>query len=47
MEMKEHSTTKKSLSPQSHVFTDMRFWLIVVMLAAFIGLLIFIGPAEG
>lgn len=43
-EMKEQSTTKKSFSPQIHVFTDMRFWLIVVMLAAFLGLVILVGP---
>jgi hypothetical protein len=43
MEMKEHSTTKKTYSPPPHVFSDMRFWLIVVMLAAFIGILMFLG----
>ena len=43
MDMKEHSTTKKTYSPPPHVFSDMRFWLIVVMLAAFIGILVFLG----
>ncbi len=42
MEVKER-TTKKSFGTE-HFFLDMRFWLILLMLAAFVGFLIFLSP---
>jgi len=44
MEVKERSTTKKNIEAHEHFFTDMRFWLILLMLAAFVGFLVFINP---
>jgi len=46
MEMKQPTTARKTYPPQRHVLTDMRFWLIVVMLAAFIGILMFLNPSQ-
>ncbi len=43
MEVKERTTTKKHLGAE-HFLTDMRFWLILLMLAAFVGFLIFLNP---
>jgi hypothetical protein len=44
MEAKERTTTKKSFSAHEHFYTDMRFWLILLMLAAFVGFLVFVNP---
>jgi hypothetical protein len=44
MEVKERTTTKKNFGAHEHFFTDMRFWLILLMLAAFVGFLIFLSP---
>jgi hypothetical protein len=43
MEVKERSTTKKGFGEHELFFTDMRFWLILVMLAAFLGFLLFLS----
>lgn len=40
MEVKDRTTAKKNIGAE-HFFTDMRFWLILVMLAAFVCLLVF------
>ena len=45
MEAKERATTKKNFASQDHFVMDMRFWLILLMLAAFVGFLIFLNPA--
>lgn len=45
MEAKERVTAKKTFDTQDHFLTDMRFWLIVLMLAAFVGFLVFLNPA--
>ncbi|MDZ4748522.1 MAG: hypothetical protein SH808_08545 [Saprospiraceae bacterium] len=45
MEAKERATTKKNFVGQDHFLMDMRFWLILLMLAAFVGFLIFLNPA--
>jgi hypothetical protein len=45
MEVKDRITAKKSFVPQPSFVSDMRFWLILVMLAAFVGFLIFLNPA--
>ena len=45
MEAKERATTKKKLAVQDHFVMDMRFWLILLMLAAFVGFLVFLNPA--
>jgi hypothetical protein len=45
MEAKERATAKKGYGAQEHFLTDMRFWLILLMLAAFVGFLIFLNPA--
>jgi hypothetical protein len=42
MEVKER-TSKKNFSGE-HFFLDMRFWLILLMLAAFVSFLIFLSP---
>jgi hypothetical protein len=42
MEVRERTTAKKNVSAE-HFFTDMRFWLILVMLAAFVCLLVFMN----
>ena len=42
MEVKER-TSKKNFGSE-HFFLDMRFWLILLMLAAFISFLIFLSP---
>ena len=44
MEVKGRSTTKKNIEAHEYFFTDMRFWLILLMLAAFVGFLVFINP---
>ncbi|MEP6792733.1 MAG: hypothetical protein ABJB16_00285 [Saprospiraceae bacterium] len=44
MSVKERSTTKKNFGEQDLFYTDMRFWLIVLMLAAFVGFLVFLSP---
>ena len=44
MEVKERSTTKKNFGSPDHFFTDMRFWLILFMIAAFVAFLIFLSP---
>jgi len=44
MEVKGRSTTKKNFEVHEHFFTDMRFWLILLMLAAFVCFLVFINP---
>lgn len=44
MEAKERATTKKNFAAQDHFVMDMRFWLILLMLAAFVGFLVFINP---
>ena len=43
MEAKER-TTKKNFGAE-HFFADMRFWLILLMLAAFVGFLVFLTPS--
>jgi hypothetical protein len=45
MEAKERATVKKGYGAHEHFLMDMRFWLILLMLAAFVGFLLFIGPA--
>jgi hypothetical protein len=45
MEAKERATAKKGFGTHEHFLTDMRFWLILLMLAAFVGFLIFLNPA--
>lgn len=45
MEAKERATSKKSFAAHDTFLADMRFWLIVLMLAAFVGFLIFLNPA--
>jgi hypothetical protein len=45
MEAKERTTIKKDIGKHEHFLTDMRFWLIVLMLAAFVGFLIFLNPS--
>ncbi len=45
MEAKERATAKKNFGTHDHFLTDMRFWLILLMLTAFVGFLIFINPA--
>jgi hypothetical protein len=42
MEVKER-TSKKNYGAE-HFLTDMRFWLILLMLAAFLSFLIFLTP---
>jgi hypothetical protein len=42
MEVKER-TTKKNFGAE-HFLTDMRFWLILLMLAAFVSFLVFLNP---
>ena len=42
MEVKER-TTKKHFGTD-HFYMDMRFWLILLMLAAFVGFLVFLTP---
>ena len=44
MEARERTTTKKNLGTHEHFYNDMRFWLILMMLAAFVGFLIFLSP---
>ena len=44
MEAKERSTTRKYSGDHHHFYLDMRFWLIVLMLAAFVGFLVFQNP---
>ena len=43
MEAKDRTTTKKHIGAE-HFLADMRFWLILVMLAAFVCLLVFMSP---
>jgi hypothetical protein len=43
MEVKERTTTKKNIHTD-HFLADIRFWLILLMLAAFVGFLIFLNP---
>lgn len=45
MEAKDRTAAKKGVETHIHFFTDMRFWLIVLMLAAFVGFLVFLNPA--
>lgn len=45
MEARERTTTKKNFGSHDHFYTDMRFWLIVLMLTAFVGFLVFVNPA--
>jgi hypothetical protein len=45
MEAKERATAKKNFGTHEHFFADMRFWLILLMLAAFVGFLVFLNPA--
>jgi hypothetical protein len=45
MEAKERVTPKKNLTAHDTFLTDMRFWLIVLMLAAFVLFLIYVSPA--
>jgi len=45
MEAKERVTPKKHFAAHDTFLTDMRFWLIVLMLAAFVLFLIFLSPA--
>jgi len=42
MEVKER-TSKKNFAGEQF-FLDMRFWLILLMLAGFVGFLIFLSP---
>ncbi|MEO6132764.1 MAG: hypothetical protein ABIQ02_13025 [Saprospiraceae bacterium] len=44
MSVKERSTTKKNFGEHAQFYTDMRFWLILLMLAAFVGYLVFLSP---
>ena len=46
MEAKERSTARKNFGEQAHFFHDMRFWLILLMLAAFVGFLLFLTPGN-
>jgi hypothetical protein len=46
MEAKGRSTTRKNFGEQVHFIHDMRFWLILLMLAAFVGFLIFLSPGN-
>ncbi len=46
MEAKERSTTRKNLESHAHFYLDMRFWLILLMLAAFVGFLLFLTPGK-
>jgi hypothetical protein len=39
MEAKERSTTRKNIE-HVHFYMDMRFWLILLMLAAFVSFLV-------
>ncbi|HJW28479.1 MAG TPA: hypothetical protein VJ508_04425 [Saprospiraceae bacterium] len=43
MEVKGRTSAKKNLGAE-HFFTDMRFWLILLMLAAFVAFLVFLTP---
>jgi len=43
MEVKERTTTKKNYGEHELFFTEMRFWLILLMLAAFLGFLLFLS----
>lgn len=43
MEGKDRTTIKKSLGAE-HFLSDMRFWLILLMLAAFVCFLVFLNP---
>jgi hypothetical protein len=45
MDGKDRATARKNVEAHIHFFTDMRFWLIVLMLAAFVGFLVFLNPA--
>lgn len=45
MEVKDRTPSKKEFIPRESFISDMRFWLILVMLAAFVGFLIFVNPA--
>lgn len=45
MEVKERATPKKNLVANDTFLADMRFWLILLMLAAFVGFLVFLNPA--
>jgi hypothetical protein len=44
MAVKERSTQKRNFGEQEQFYTDMRFWLILLMLAAFVGFLVFLNP---
>jgi hypothetical protein len=44
MEVKERSHPRKNIGVHEHFYLDMRFWLIVLMLAAFVGFLVFLSP---
>ena len=46
MEAKERSTTRKNFGEHVHFYMDMRFWLILLMLAAFVGFLLFLTPGK-
>jgi hypothetical protein len=46
MEVKERSTARKNIGEHAHFYMDMRFWLIVLMLAAFVGFLVFMTPPK-
>ena len=45
MEAKERVTPKKNFAAHDTFLTDMRFWLILLMLAAFVLFLIYVSPA--
>jgi len=45
MEGRDRITAKKNIEGQIQFYNDMRFWLIVLMLAAFVGFLVFF-PAK-
>jgi hypothetical protein len=46
MEAKERSTARKNFGDPAHFYMDMRFWLIVLMLAAFVGFLLIQTPSS-
>lgn len=46
MEAKDRTSTHKNLGDHTHFYTDMRFWLILLMLAAFVGFLLFLTPVN-
>ncbi len=44
MEVRERTSARKNIETHHPFYTDMRFWLILLMLAAFVGFLVFVNP---